>query len=31
MFDADKSGTISKQEFKAKLSPYTKKAAITTE
>ena len=31
MFDADKSGTISKTEFKTKLAPYTKKAEITVE
>ena len=31
MFDTDRSGTISKQEFKEKLAPYTKKAEITVE
>ena len=31
MFDADKSGTISKTEFKTKLAPYTKKAEMTVE
>ena len=31
MFDADRSGTISKTEFKTKLAPYTKKAEIKVE
>ena len=31
MFDEDKSGTISKEEFKKKLAPYTKKAEMKVE